>query len=180
MEFYAVGENFARSFVKSFNSQRDGILRLLILRVKYFVSLGFNSQRDGILLLFGALKLLFALPVSIPNGMEFYRRWNFWFRKREAFQFPTGWNSTLARFCSSVVPWSFNSQRDGILRVLKHNRANFDFVSIPNGMEFYNRHPDYVIRWTLFQFPTGWNSTLSNSLMNIYTIVSIPNGMEFY
>ena len=75
----------------------------------------------------------------------------------------------------------FNSQRDGILRLYTSFEADSSYVSIPNGMEFYQdgqgearkgekvsiangmefyfaaykelRHP-YE-----FQFPTGWNST---------------------
>ena len=31
-----------------------------------------------------------------------------------------------------------------------------------------------------FQFPTGWNSTLSMLIASLPSAVSIPNGMEFY
>ena len=53
----------------------------------------------------------------------------------------------------------FNSQRDGILHdaVLSNQTAD-----------------------GLFQFPTGWNSTIIAENTNKKTIVSIPNGMEFY
>ena len=34
--------------------------------------------------------------------------------------------------------------------------------------------------WTLFQFPTGWNSTFQAVRKILYGLVSIPNGMEFY
>ena len=59
----------------------------------------------------------FRLPVSIPNGMEFY----------------------------------------DIFTLSRHSARN---VSIPNGMEFYNADFDFSFIFTLFQFPTGWNSTL--------------------
>ena len=100
-----------------------------------------------------------------------------------AFQFPTGWNSTLLNSlprigCEQVsIPngmefyyvftranfkkrVSFNSQRDGILLTAFLCSTFFLGGSIPNGMEFYytgafSTDPDV---W--FQFPTGWNSTL--------------------
>jgi len=31
-----------------------------------------------------------------------------------------------------------------------------------------------------FQFPTGWNSTISVRISSSSSLVSIPNGMEFY
>ena len=75
-------------------------------------------------------------------------------------------------------------------------------VSIPNGMEFYfpgltitlwrygfNSQRDGILHElvpvfltiTLFQFPTGWNST--RPILCCFWcsfVVSIPNGMEFY
>ena len=98
--------------------------------------------------------------VSIPNGMEFYRRlqlaflatnafqfptgWNSTigahqgFKFRSAFQFPTGWNSTLLDDSRLDKERSFNSQRDGILLL------GLSEEEYAKGM---------------FQFPTGWNST---------------------
>ena len=52
----------------------------------------------------------------------------------------------------------FNSQRDGILLVLGI------FLAISK----------------MFQFPTGWNSTLICNILAFIDTVSIPNGMEFY
>ena len=53
----------------------------------------------------------------------------------------------------------FNSQRDGILPKQKRQQKSFK----------------------LFQFPTGWNSTLRFLAPIIARgLVSIPNGMEFY
>ena len=118
--------------------------------------------------------------VSIPNGMEFYAvnvcvfvtnrafqfptGWNSTLIADkltcifDAFQFPTGWNSTSRAALSALLAAGFNSQRDGILR----STALFG-----NG------------RWR-FQFPTGWNSTNILGLKQRGWIVSIPNGMEFY
>ena len=102
---------------------------------------------------------------------------------REMFQFPTGWNSTdlilsasasLPRvsipngmeFYNFIIPfsipfrWSFNSQRDGILRYHQGKKKyRKPKVSIPNGMEFYKRYSKHSYRLAGFQFPTGWNST---------------------
>ena len=87
----------------------------IILNTKSLIS-GFNSQRDGILRVVLAFLFFYNL-VSIPNGMEFYsipklkqihakKRFNsqrdgILLREKEfrssvsgRFQFPTGWNST--------------------------------------------------------------------------------------
>ena len=96
----------------SFNSQRDGILPRIGNKISSLRN-SFNSQRDGILLRLAVLSLqqiLFQFPtgwnstdtsaqthaecpVSIPNGMEFYKLTD---------------NESFCRI-------SFNSQRDGIL-----------------------------------------------------------------
>ena len=99
--------------------------------------------------------------VSIPNGMEFYTK------------------TALGNLRSA----SFNSQRDGILLPIKRRLRSKMNVSIPNGMEFYifwagdrsavfarfNSQRDEILPsrvsiafiLALFQFPTGWNSTVS-------------------
>ena len=118
--------------------------------------------------------------VSIPNGMEFYRRW-----------------TIIANY-----EMSFNSQRDGILRYVR-----FANGSVHRG---FNSQRDGILHFTIgitsstlsFQFPTGWNSTLPTAfimssrrsfnsqrdgILQKYSPgdygtlqVSIPNGMEFY
>ena len=75
----------------------------------------FNSQRDGI------------LPYTDYESISYGR-----------FQFPTGWNSTVAVVANLATLASFNSQRDGILR---------DELALAKNRE------------QRFQFPTGWNST---------------------
>ena len=123
---------------RRFNSQRDGILRSLFapsLKAKTC----FNSQRDGILLDIAPLLL----------------------RCLGAFQFPTGWNSTMMMIkekrgkCEFQFPTGWNStQRNP-------NRYDMEYkVSIPNGMEFYQPLSLRYYKAFLFQFPTGWNSTL--------------------
>ena len=47
-------------------------------------------------------------------------------------------------------------------------------------MEFYGYGSYSYDQSTLFQFPTGWNSTLTTSKRPQTDDVSIPNGMEFY
>ena len=55
-----------------------------------------------------------------------------------------------------------------------------DYVSIPNGMEFYSSTYYAEVANRTFQFPTGWNSTSIETIGLSVTVVSIPNGMEFY
>ena len=136
MEFYHIGADFNVGGC-SFNSQRDGILPSGIKKAKRVQNF-----------------------VSIPNGMEFYKvknvfevtnvefqfptgwnstKWNTNRRyKKFRFQFPTGWNSTCGFFRQSLLFDSFNSQRDGILRLFSNK---FRYIQYS------------------FQFPTGWNST---------------------
>ena len=201
MEFYLTAISFFIKPVSRFNSQRDGILLnsaaltagLAIVSIPNgmeFYSINeamkalerrFNSQRDGIL-----------------RASNRRKRWTVWF------QFPTGWNSTLTGSKTAQETASFNSQRDGILRRrwgMRYRRQN---VSIPNGMEFYaaglvfhsrilhvsipNGMEFYLAFYSpfnplkkLFQFPTGWNSTVLEHLnFPFVERVSIPNGMEFY
>ncbi len=141
------------------------------------------------------------MGVSIPNGMEFYLTPTNFSTTPVMFQFPTGWNSTFARIfltvlilvsipngmefyaqieASAIIAESFNSQRDGILRCSLNTRLVstmfqfptgwnstkiliekflLEFVSIPNGMEFYDMQYCIAVAKSLFQFPTGWNST---------------------
>ena len=82
---------------------------------------------------------------------------------------------------SSIVNIRFNSQRDGILLFGVKKGLALLRVSIPNGMEFYPRIVVEIYLMGVFQFPTGWNSTLTNlgGLLSA-AFVSIPNGMEFY
>ena len=115
MEFYATNLLKRVILKKRFNSQRDGIL-LTPLPHFELIKRCFNSQRDGILpkenckylhpdnrfnsqrdgiLQIAAQKELFVEIVSIPNGMEFYNTEKPNAADYIAFQFPTGWNSTL-------------------------------------------------------------------------------------
>ena len=75
----------------------------------------------------------------------------------------------------------FNSQRDGILPELPRP-ADFEDIS-------FNSQRDGILRAAyvadtfapgMFQFPTGWNSTISANTLLLKDSVSIPNGMEFY
>ena len=156
MEFYYGGKININGTTR-FNSQRDGILLFASFSCS-IVGSGFNSQRDGILPFW-----------RLPFIMKFTR-----------FQFPTGWNSTKGFLLLGVL----------------------SDVSIPNGMEFYTKWrsvaPPYrcfnsqrdgilpfwrlpfIMKFTRFQFPTGWNSTKGFLLLGVLSDVSIPNGMEFY
>ena len=93
------------------------------------------------------------------NGMEFYHR-----RAANRFcVFPVSIPNRMEFYL--ISDWTFekplpcfNSQRDGILLTMKSMR----------------------ISNLLFQFPTGWNSTISTIFSSLCFLVSIPNGMEFY
>ena len=112
MEFYAdLGHFFASLLVSIPNGMEFYAPRLIKPLASFFVSIpngmefyprlhklrllqkGFNSQRDGI------------LPSYIYSAYSY-----------EAFQFPTGWNSTV--FMKGMIEQHvcFNSQRDGILQ----------------------------------------------------------------
>ena len=142
----------------------------------------FNSQRDGILR--GAQQPLASLSeVSIPNGMEFYSQAGRCSRGKTAFQFPTGWNSTVRNLSSLLrnlrvsIPNGMEFyQNQAFLHACKYN------VSIPNGMEFYSRVFG-GLRWNLFvSIPNGMEFYAVSCVLRIAKefYVSIPNGMEFY
>ena len=183
-----------------FNSQRDGILlwdKARFRRMKKFqFPTGWNStrltkaavKRDRFQFPTGwnsTLVACFSLRplsvVSIPNGMEFYRKFTYALPFSIEFQFPTGWNST--RLC-----WQRNRTRrvsipNGMefYLILKWMKDLDQQVSIPNGMEFY-LNPCLSRRRT-----TSFNSQrdgillfLVHQLNRPIKIVSIPNGMEFY
>ena len=120
--------------------------------------------------------------------MEFYIIAGISYGVYQAFQFPTGWNSTELISITRIRIYSFNSQRDGILQFRKKARRGFIFVSIPNGMEFYrirkkrstsmrsfNSQRDGILPLSflmrsvslVFQFPTGWNST---QMLAVFTL----------
>ena len=77
--------------------------------------------------------------VSIPNGMEFYKKAGMLCRMLSTVSIPNGMEFYRSLSIANIsIGYCFNSQRDGILP--------FDaFVGS---------------RKTMFQFPTGWNSTL--------------------
>ena len=91
MEFYCIVDQKVAHDI-CFNSQRDGILRVLIAFAPT-ARASFNSQRDGILLNF--------CKQAIHDLV---------------FQFQTGWNSTNSNFFKEDDEVCFNSQQDGILR----------------------------------------------------------------
>ena len=157
---------------------------------------GWNSTRTAKLMASRSL-------VSIPNGMEFYSiRPSLWLLLAE-FQFPTGWNSTQFNLIYFTIIASFNSQRDGILRLQKTPnftcKSQFQFPTGWNSTEIPAEDRCYITTFqfptgwnstvvkavllgieALFQFPTGWNSTNRYRATYLYTYVSITNGMEFY
>ena len=141
---------------EGFNSQRDGILRS---------SKGGNANATWVSIPNGMefykkhSFILLTFLVSIPNGMEFYDANKITGWAANVFQFPTGWNSTR--------------RKEAYAR-------KFGIVSIPNGMEFYSSYIRSTNSVVLFQFPTGWNSTKKPWNLVECNPVSIPNGMEFY
>ena len=124
----------------------------------YEADYSFNSQRDGILPKVG------SFSSKIPK-----------------FQFPTGWNSTGLGVGHLGFDGGFNSQRDGILL--------FTNLLCGSGVFSFNSQRDGILlcaiikrrKPSVFQFPTGWNSTcLCRLKREAHHVVSIPNGMEFY
>ena len=102
----------------------------------------FNSQRDGILHKWSCLRPT-ARKVSIPNGMEFYFALLIRFFSFEV-SIPNGmefYSAFIKVICSLDC---FNSQRDGILRC---ETTKDDPEARP------------------FQFPTGWNSTKTTTVL---------------
>ena len=98
--------------------------------------------------------------VSIPNGMEFYKKAGMLCRMLSTVSIPNGMEFYRSLSIANIsIGYCFNSQRDGILPQLIHC--------------------EYIYR-ILFQFPTGWNSTLWCFRRKPQDYVSIPNGMEFY
>ena len=98
--------------------------------------------------------------VSIPNGMEFYLSARDLRQNEQTFQFPTGWNSTRnsTKDLNESQIVSIPNGMEFYPSLLVTNTPKG--VSIPNGMEFYACELGYRTRFKLFQFPTGWNSTL--------------------
>ena len=83
--------------------------------------------------------------VSIPNGMEFYHISKSYGVEKIAFQFPTGWNSTLrfyASWCLSLVSIPNGMKFYVKMRFLTDGLCA---VSIPNGMEFYPTQLDQIL-----------------------------------
>jgi len=201
MEFYRVWLS-AYWFAKtSFNSQRDGILRNPARRAEasrpFQFPTGWNStyaiatSKDerqtfqfptGWNSTFSRLIFELAVEVSIPNGMEFYRK-----PRSKRYREPKRFNSQRdgILLCDTKpkekTKESFNSQRDGIL--LYHCAAPNPLfvVSIPNGMEFYS------ILSRGLKCPWGSFNSQRDGILpqncgdgRLRTLVSIPNGMEFY
>ena len=75
--------------------------------------------------------------VSIPNGMEFYSTCTFELFQKYAVSIPNGMEFYARVRYLSRLSARFNSQRDGIL---------------PSSVIYRGLK-------TVFQFPTGWNST---------------------
>ena len=76
----------------------------------------------------------------------------------QKFQFPTGWNSTLANQAGM-------------------SEEAFQFPTGWNSTSWNKQYPGF---FKMFQFPTGWNSTKFSQERKPTPSVSIPNGMEFY
>ena len=152
----------------SFNSQRDGILRNFFKNKteqsqRFQFPMGWNStQSRSLFYSYG--------KVSIPNGMEFYHSVKSIFRRGRRVSIPNG----MEFYSDSYI-----------------SHSTYGTVSIPNGMEFYevdetprqskvksfNSQRDGILpfpwksrsrRSIRFQFPTGWNSTLTDGFYYVF------------
>ena len=179
MEFYRTPGNKRHKAQQRFKSQLDGIL--LFLDIQRLCNNCFNSQRDGILPSKKRCKT--ARRKCFNSQRDGILRQSFDFTSyRQKFQFPTGWNSTLAGFVLRKVvfrfqfPTGWNSTRAGWVYVYAHRRG---FNSQRDGILLCLNIE--VASFRLFQFPTGWNSTQACAAgIGRRVLVSIPNGMEFY
>ena len=86
-----------------------------------------------------------------------------------------------AHIPSSLVISSFNSQRDGILLDFSPRVVVIALFQFPTGWNSTLIRLRTTTGLGVFQFPTGWNSTLNTAIIEtLNRFVSIPNGMEFY
>ncbi len=100
MEFYKKHIVSSLGEKDGFNSRRDGILHRFaafehIFKTLFQFPTGWNSIREP-----GIYSV--RLPVSIPNGMEFYPPPYSQSILERLFQFPTGWNSTMNELFDSI------------------------------------------------------------------------------
>ncbi len=119
--------------------------------------------------------------VSIPNGMECYLLISSMnISLVSLFQFPTGWNSTdaLILVCGAGLRFQFPTGWNSTL--LLSSLLVIYLVSIPNGMEFYQK-AETESEWNkMFQFPTGWNSTgMDKNFRRLARDVSIPKEIDY-
>ena len=110
----------------------------------------------------------------LPHCLERYERW-------KAVSIPNGMEfyQAFGNNCKNFK--SFNSQRNGILPISKPSKVRYFLFQFPTGWNSTDGIDQFISNVKGFQFPTGWNST-SNSLLTSVRVekVSIPNGMEFY
>ena len=92
--------------------------------------------------------------------MEFYAICRLRLCGSGLFQFPTGWNSTVARESDGASYQSFNSQRDGILQWTTRDIPIHSAFQFPTGWNSTEMRLSKAEFEKLFQFPTGWNSTI--------------------
>ena len=159
MEFYPSLSTLCQTFGYGFNSQRDGILPTgkdktpIYTKVSTPNGMEFYSIRKVII----ANSVLFQLPTGWNSTVRAYQSFKF----RSAFQLPTGWNSTNLHFLALALGYSFNSQRDGILRAASFCSIPCQFkFQLPTGWNSTCALPQIDALLKLFQLPTGWNSTL--------------------
>ena len=99
--------------------------------------------------------------VSIPNGMEFYLSLSSFLLLLSRVSIPNGMEFYLSFWANDRGIFSFNSQRDGILLRFENFIKALSMFQFPTGWN------STVFEFTLarlansFQFPTGWNSTLN-------------------
>ena len=142
----------------------NGMEFYLAAHFGYWAFLSFNSQRDGILRL-RKRKLDRKKRVSIPNGIEFYCEEIAKDCTKEEVSIPNGMEFYLYRW--NWFQWldrCFNSQRDGILL---DSMSVFEITGVcfNSQRDGILRYGDPLLQLANeFQFPTGWNSTFYDLL----------------
>ena len=177
MEFYKIQKIKFHLYQYSFNSQRDGILLDKATNTCKPCGFQFPTGWNSTLLLLLHFR---RHPVSIPNGMEFYKTLAFEVCKNACFNSQRDGILLKEKAGSKKINTSFNSQRDGILPIggcRSNPPMGFQFPTGWNSTLFESAE---FLSKVSFQFPTGWNSTFWRGELRQQARVSIPNGMEFY
>ena len=98
--------------------------------------------------------------------MEFYNNRNKAHNRKAGVSIPNGMEFYLVPKNKEKVTARFNSQRDGILRVKLYNDHFQNLFQFPTGWNSTLGNFLEILLEIGFQFPTGWNSTMQREKIN--------------